>query len=72
MTQDRIDAKITALENAAEFIRNHGEEGGIDDDTLDFGTDLYLQEAKKVADFLFRKANAVKVKYGLITKKQKP
>ncbi len=64
MNKDRIFAKITALENAAAFIENHGEEGGIEDDTFDFPVDLYLSEAKKVAKMLFREAE--KVKYGVV------
>lgn len=31
MKDSTILAKICALENASEFIRSHGEEGGIDE-----------------------------------------
>jgi hypothetical protein len=62
MTKDRINARITALTNAAEFIRGHGEEGGIEEDTFDFPVKLYDEEKIKVFKMLTKEADKFEAK----------
>lgn len=52
-------AKVLVYQNAAEFIRGHGEEGGLDEDSFDFPLEMYLREAKKLA----KKLDKLSLKY---------
>lgn len=54
MTNDTEKAKYYALTNAAEFIRQHGEEGGLEEDTFPFHLRLYLNQKLRVAAMLER------------------
>lgn len=56
---ERKLARKLALENASEFIRSHGEEGGIEQKDFPIDTDVYLQECKKVAKSLQKKADKI-------------
>lgn len=62
MTKDRIKARITALTNAAEMIRGHGEEGGIDANTFEFEGKLYHEEKMKVFKMLTKEADKLSLK----------
>lgn len=66
MKDSTIFAKITALENASEFIRGHGEEGGIEDTQFDdFTVSEYLRQCKTIANKLDKMAERIKNKYGI-------
>jgi hypothetical protein len=56
----RLEAKMVAYENAAEFIRSHGEEGGIEQNEWCVPVDVYLQEAAKVAKRLNKVADKIR------------
>jgi hypothetical protein len=60
-----MKARYQALTNAEEFIRRHGDEGGIDEDTFDFPEELYHREKLKVAKMLGKLADKLKEKYKL-------
>lgn len=61
--KQRRDARIRAITTAAEMIRSMGEEGSSHEDHQmeedDF--DIYIEECKKVADFLEEKARKLHV-----------
>ncbi len=60
MTNEYKKAMKMALQNAAEFIRGHGEEGGIDSDSFeDFSVSQYLRACKKIARELEIKADKI-------------
>lgn len=65
MKKQRAEAKYGALTNAAEFIRNHGEEGGQNQEDYSFPLELYFSEAAKIADMLDKKAEKHRAKYQL-------
>lgn len=56
---ERLMARKMALENAAEFIRGHGEEGGIYQEDFEFDIELYLKECKKISKALMNKAKKI-------------
>ena len=63
MTDSTLKAQKMALQNASEFIRGHGEEGGIEDDSFDgFTVEQYLAACNRVAKMLDTKATNVKFK----------
>lgn len=64
-SNDSKTARYIALLNAEEFIKGHGEEGGIDEDTFDFDKKLYLREAAKVANMLSKLAEAYRKKHNI-------
>jgi hypothetical protein len=73
MKKSTILAKITAFENACEFIRSHGEEGGLDEETFEeFTLDEYLNQCKVVANIIERKKQQLLKKHGYTEIDQKP
>ncbi len=62
-SNDAKIARLLALENAAEFIRSHGEEGGIEQDDYPIPIDMYLRECTHVANMLQKLADKYRNKY---------
>jgi hypothetical protein len=63
----RLQAKIHALENAAEFIRGHHEGGGIDDETFGFPLEIYIKESLKLYNRLSKEAGKLNAKLYTLT-----
>lgn len=65
MRLERIEAKLLAYSNAAEFIRGHGEEGGQRQEDYEVPLDLYFAEMEKLANRLDNEVKKIMLKYSI-------